>query len=72
MQVAQRFSVEVQQGDIIVAATDGLFDNVYPDEAASLVSASKVGAGGGYCGSEEDPGTVGAWQAGLLSLQVHA
>jgi protein phosphatase PTC7 len=40
-QVAQRFSVEVRQGDIIVAATDGLFDNVYPDEAASLVSASK-------------------------------
>lgn len=40
-QVAQRFSVEVKAGDIIVAATDGLFDNVYPDEAASLVSASK-------------------------------
>lgn len=45
-QVAQRFSVEVRQGDIIVAATDGLFDNVYPDEAASLVSASKVRAWG--------------------------
>ena len=41
LQVAQRFSVEVRQGDIVVAATDGLFDNVYPDEAASLVSASK-------------------------------
>ncbi|EFN54672.1 hypothetical protein CHLNCDRAFT_24539 [Chlorella variabilis] len=40
-QVARRFSVEVRQGDIVVAATDGLFDNVYPDEAASLVSASK-------------------------------
>ena len=50
-QVAQRFSVEVKPGDIVVAATDGLFDNVYPDEAASLVAASKVrqawrGAGG--------------------------
>ncbi|PSC69359.1 Serine threonine family 2C [Micractinium conductrix] len=39
--VAQRFSVEVKPGDIVVAATDGLFDNVYPDEAASLVAASK-------------------------------
>lgn len=40
-QVAQRFSMDVQEGDIVVTATDGLFDNVYPDEAASLVSASK-------------------------------
>lgn len=40
-QVAQRFSIDVRQGDIVVAATDGLFDNVYPDEAASLVAASK-------------------------------
>lgn len=55
MQVAQRFSVEVQQGDIIVAATDGLFDNVYPDEAASLVSASKVGAGGGVLREHRGP-----------------
>ena len=35
---AQRFSLEVAPGDIIVAATDGVFDNVYPDEAAALVS----------------------------------
>lgn len=35
---AQRFTVDVREGDIIVAATDGLFDNVYPDEAAALVS----------------------------------
>ncbi|GAB4816100.1 hypothetical protein N2152v2_003146 [Parachlorella kessleri] len=38
---AQRFTVDVHEGDIIVAATDGLFDNVYPDEAAALVTASK-------------------------------
>lgn len=36
------FLAQVRPGDIVVAATDGLFDNVYPDEAASLVSASKV------------------------------
>ena len=34
----QRFTVDVHEGDIIVAATDGLFDNVYPDEAAALVT----------------------------------
>jgi protein phosphatase PTC7 len=39
--VAQRFSVGVRSGDIVVVATDGLFDNVYPDEAATLVSAAK-------------------------------
>ncbi|EFN55249.1 hypothetical protein CHLNCDRAFT_134577 [Chlorella variabilis] len=45
--VARRFSVEVRQGDIVVAATDGLFDNVYPDEAASLaMSGMKWGKGG--------------------------
>jgi hypothetical protein len=38
----------VRQGDIVVAATDGLFDNVYPDEAASLVAASKVGGVAGW------------------------
>ena len=42
-QVAQRFSLDVREGDILVVATDGLFDNVYPDEAAALVSATKVG-----------------------------
>ena len=26
-----------------MVATDGLLDNVYPDEAAALVSATKVG-----------------------------
>ncbi len=30
--------MDVHEGDIIVAATDGLFDNVYPDEAAALVT----------------------------------
>lgn len=40
--MAQRFNVDVRQGDIVVVATDGLFDNVYPDEAASIVAAAKV------------------------------
>jgi hypothetical protein len=39
---AQRFSLDVREGDVIVAATDGLFDNVYPDEAAALVSGDEV------------------------------
>ena len=49
-QVAQRFSIDVREGDVVVAATDGLFDNVYPDEAAAIVSATKVcvGEGGGW------------------------
>ena len=40
-QAAQRFVIEVQAGDIVVAATDGVFDNVYPDEAAAVVAAAK-------------------------------
>ena len=40
-QAAQRFVIEVQPGDIVLAATDGVFDNVYPDEAASIVAAAK-------------------------------
>eukprot|EP00887_Chlorella_sp_A99_P000020 scaffold16.g20.t1 len=39
---AQRFTVDVREGDIVVAATDGLFDNVYPDEAAQLVTAARA------------------------------
>jgi len=38
---AQRFSIEVESGDIVVAATDGVFDNVYPDEAAAMVTLAK-------------------------------
>jgi len=38
---AQRFAIEVSPGDIVVLATDGVFDNVYPDEAAALVSLAR-------------------------------
>ena len=34
----QTFSVGVKKGDVVVLATDGLIDNVYPQEAASVVS----------------------------------
>lgn len=33
--------VDLRPGDIVIAATDGLFDNVFPDEAAALVHLSK-------------------------------
>ena len=36
--VMQLYTVDVAAGDIIVAATDGLFDNVYNEETAVLVS----------------------------------
>jgi len=38
---AQNLSVHVEAGDAIIVATDGLFDNVYPDEAAGLVGISR-------------------------------
>lgn len=38
---ADKHAVEVKHGDILIAATDGLFDNVFPDEAAALVALSK-------------------------------
>jgi len=38
---ANRHVVDVQPGDVLVAATDGLFDNVFPDEAAAIVGMSK-------------------------------
>lgn len=36
--VLQLYTVDLSAGDIIVAATDGLFDNVYNEETAVLVS----------------------------------
>lgn len=36
--VLQLYTVNVSAGDIIVAATDGLFDNVYNEETAVIVS----------------------------------
>lgn len=33
--------VDLRPGDILIAATDGLFDNVFPDEVAALVHLSR-------------------------------
>ncbi len=35
---AQRFELQVQPGDIIISGTDGLWDNVFSEEAATIVS----------------------------------
>jgi serine/threonine protein phosphatase PrpC len=36
----QKYTIELQDGDVIVTATDGLFDNVYEGEVADIVSKS--------------------------------
>jgi protein phosphatase PTC7 len=42
---ADMHTVEVLPGDILIAATDGLFDNVFPEEAAAMVHLSKTKGG---------------------------
>ncbi|XP_052205396.1 probable protein phosphatase 2C BIPP2C1 isoform X2 [Diospyros lotus] len=36
----QMYKIDLDEGDVIVAATDGLFDNLYDQEIASIVSKS--------------------------------
>lgn len=36
----QKYTIDLQEGDVIVTATDGLFDNVYEGEVADVVSKS--------------------------------
>nr|CAB3501753.1 unnamed protein product [Digitaria exilis] len=36
----QKYAIDLQEGDVIVTATDGLFDNVYEEEVAGTVSKS--------------------------------
>lgn len=36
----QEYKVELEGGDVIIAATDGLFDNLYDQEISSMVLAS--------------------------------
>jgi serine/threonine protein phosphatase PrpC len=36
----QNYTINLDEGDVIVTATDGLFDNVYEEEAADIVSKS--------------------------------
>mmetsp|Transcript_25564 Transcript_25564/g.35273 ORF Transcript_25564/g.35273 Transcript_25564/m.35273 type:complete len:444 (-) Transcript_25564:63-1394(-) len=42
---AQMFEIEVKEGDVIVTASDGLFDNVFQDEIVKIVN-SHVKSGG--------------------------
>ena len=37
-EAVQTFNVGVKKGDVVVLATDGVIDNVYPQEAAGVVS----------------------------------
>lgn len=36
----QHYKIDLEEGDVIVTATDGLFDNLYEEEIASFVSKS--------------------------------
>lgn len=36
----QHYKIDLDEGDVIVTATDGLFDNLYEEEIASIVSKS--------------------------------
>lgn len=37
----QEYTIELDEGDIVVSATDGLFDNLYEREIAMIVSKSQ-------------------------------
>jgi serine/threonine protein phosphatase PrpC len=37
---SQNYAIDVQEGDVFVTASDGLFDNVYDHEVAAIVSKS--------------------------------
>ena len=34
----QNFAFDLQKGDVVVLATDGVTDNVFPEEAAAIIS----------------------------------
>jgi protein phosphatase PTC7 len=38
LHLLQVFSVKVQADDIVVLGSDGLFDNVFPEESAAITS----------------------------------
>lgn len=38
--ISQEHIIELDEGDIVVSATDGLFDNLYEQEIAMVVSKS--------------------------------
>ncbi|KAL5209037.1 hypothetical protein ABZP36_004660 [Zizania latifolia] len=40
LKLVQKYNIDLQEGDVIVTATDGLFDNVYEQEIAAVISKS--------------------------------
>ncbi|CAD6209973.1 unnamed protein product [Miscanthus lutarioriparius] len=40
LKIVQKYTIDLQEGDVIVTASDGLFDNVYEEEVAGIVSKS--------------------------------
>ncbi|CAN6318700.1 unnamed protein product [Urochloa humidicola] len=40
LKLVQNYTIELEEGDVIVTATDGLFDNVYEHEVAAIISKS--------------------------------
>uniref|UniRef100_A0A0D9VQL6 Protein phosphatase n=1 Tax=Leersia perrieri TaxID=77586 RepID=A0A0D9VQL6_9ORYZ len=40
LKLVQKYTIDLQEGDAIVTATDGLFDNVYEEEIAAVISKS--------------------------------
>lgn len=44
---AQTFDFDVQPGDLVVAGSDGLFDNVFDSEVARVATEAAKGGGGG-------------------------
>ncbi|VFQ78217.1 unnamed protein product [Cuscuta campestris] len=38
--IVQEYKSELEEGDVVVTATDGLFDNLYPQEITSIVASS--------------------------------
>lgn len=40
LKLVQNYTIDLKEGDVIVTATDGLFDNVYEHEVAAIISKS--------------------------------
>jgi serine/threonine protein phosphatase PrpC len=36
----QNYSIDLKEGDVVVTASDGLFDNIYEQEIADVISKS--------------------------------
>ncbi|KXZ46385.1 hypothetical protein GPECTOR_44g60 [Gonium pectorale] len=61
---AQLYQITVRPGDVIVLATDGLFDNMWDEQLVSLVTAAAAGLPAGVVG----PAAAAAAQAAAQQL----